>query len=163
ALGDSYTIGQSVPPADRWPMQLAKKLRDSHIDISDPTIIARTGWTTGDLLAAMDRANLKSKFDLVSLMIGVNNEFQGRSEDEYREQFIELLNRSIALAAGKPNHVFVLSIPDWTATPFGSQYDVKRMSAEVERFNGICREETLKRKIAHVDVTPISKQVTTQP
>jgi lysophospholipase L1-like esterase len=163
ALGDSYTIGQSVPPGDRWPVQLAKKLRGAGIDISDPVIIARTGWTTGDLLAAIDRADLKSNFNLVTLMIGVNNEFQGRSEEEYRRQFRELLKRSIALAGGKASHVIVLSIPDWTATPFGAQYDVKRMSAEVDRFNAICREESAKTSAQYVDVTRTSREVKDNP
>jgi lysophospholipase L1-like esterase len=163
ALGDSYTIGESVGMNDRWPMQLAAKLRQANVDMSDPLIIARTGWTTGDLAAAMDRADLKSEFDLVTLMIGVNNQFQGRSEEEYRTQFAQLLKRSIALVKRDPKHVIVLSIPDWTATPFGSHYDVKRMSAEVDRFNAICREETAKTAAAYVDVTPTSKLVASQP
>jgi len=159
ALGDSYTIGESVETKERWPMQLAARLRQAGVDMSDPIIIARTGWTTGNLQAAVDNANLGNDFDLVTLMIGVNNQFQGRSEEEYRGQFARLLQRSIIFAKGNAKHVFVLSIPDWTVTPFGSHYDVKRMSAEVDRFNSICREETGKTAAAYVDVTPTSRQV----
>ena len=162
ALGDSYTIGESVAAGDRWPMQLAAKLRQESVDMSDPVIIARTGWTTGDLANAMDKANLKEEFDLVTLMIGVNNQFQGKSEEEYRGQFGQLLKRSIDLAKGDVKHVIVLSIPDWTVTPFGAHYDVKRMSAEVDRFNVICREKTAKTAAVYVDVTPMSRQVASQ-
>jgi lysophospholipase L1-like esterase len=163
ALGDSYTIGESVEPADRWPMQLAVKLRAGSVDVSDPIIIARTGWTTGDLLSAMDGAKLTNQFDLVMLLIGVNNQFQGRSEEEYREQFAELLKRSVALVGGNVEHVVVLSIPDWSVMPFGQHYDVKRMSGEIDRFNAICREETQKIGAGFVDVCPVSREATTQP
>ncbi len=163
ALGDSYTIGESVQPAERWPMQLAVKLRASGVDVSDPVIIARTGWTTGDLLSAMDAARLTNQFDLVMLLVGVNNQFQGRSEEEYREQFAELLKRSVAVAGGNVGHVVVLSIPDWSVMPFGQHYDDKRMSGEIDRFNAICREETQKVGAGFVDVCPVSREATTQP
>jgi lysophospholipase L1-like esterase len=163
ALGDSYTIGESVQLADRWPMQLAVKLRAGGVDVSDPVIIARTGWTTGDLLSAMDGAKLTNQFDLVMLLVGVNNQFQGRNEEEYREQFAELLKRSVALAGGKVGHVVVLSIPDWSVMPFGQHYDVKRMSGEIDRFNAICREETQKIGAGFLDVCPVSREATTQP
>jgi lysophospholipase L1-like esterase len=163
ALGDSYTIGESVAPSERWPMQLAARLRARGIDLSDPIIIARTGWTTGDLMAAMDAAKLTDQFDLVMLLIGVNNQFQGRSEEEYRQQFAVLLKRSIALAGGKVGHVVVLSIPDWSVTPFGQQYDAKRVSGEIDEFNAICRDETVKAGAGFVDVCPLSREATTRP
>ena len=163
ALGDSYTIGESVTPSERWPMQLAAKLRGDGIDLSDPVIIARTGWTTGDLLAGMDQAKLTGKFDLVMLLIGVNNQFQGRSEEEYRQQFSELLNRAVVLGGGKAGRVIVLSIPDWSVMPFGRNFDAKRMSGEIDRFNAICREETVAAGAAYVDVTATSRGATTRP
>jgi lysophospholipase L1-like esterase len=163
ALGDSYTIGESVAPSDRWPNQLAAQIRDGKIDLSDPLIIARTGWTTGDLLSAMDAAKLTDKYDLVMVLIGVNNQYQGRSEDEYRHQFVELLNRSIALADGKADRVVVLSIPDWGVTPFGRSSDAQQIAKEIDRFNAINREETKKTRAAYVDVTPASRQAATQP
>ena len=163
ALGDSYTIGESVPPADRWPMQLANQIRSGGIDLGDPLIIARTGWTTGNLLAAMDAAKLTDKFDLITILIGVNNQFQGRSEDEYRSQFVELLHRAIALANGNASHVVVLSIPDWGVSPFGRQVDGKKIAAAIDRFNQINREETAKIDAVYVNITPSSRRAATQP
>jgi lysophospholipase L1-like esterase len=163
ALGDSYTIGESVEPSERWPTQLAARMRGDGIDLSDPVIIARTGWTTGDLLAAMDQAKLTGKFDLVMLLIGVNNQFQGRSEEEYRQQFSELLTRAVGLAGGNVGHVVVLSIPDWSVMPFGRNFDVKRMSGEIDRFNAICREESIGAGVGYVDVTAASRGATTRP
>jgi lysophospholipase L1-like esterase len=163
ALGDSYTIGERVPADQRWPMQLAKRMRKDGFDLSDPLIIARTGWTTDDLLGAIDRVKLTDKFDLVTLLIGVNNQFQGRSEDEYRQQFAQLLTEAIAFADKKAGHVVVLSIPDWGATPFGQQYDSKKIGAEIDRFNAINRQETAKVGVRYVDITPQSRSVATQP
>jgi lysophospholipase L1-like esterase len=163
ALGDSYTIGESVEAADRWPNQLAARVRKSGIDLSDPLILAKTGWTTGDLLGAMDRAKLGDQYDLVMLLIGVNNQYQGRSEDEYRRDFVTLLKRAIALAGGKENHVVILSIPDWGVTPFGHSSDQERTAKQIDEFNAINFEETAKTKAAYVDVTPASRQCTTQP
>jgi lysophospholipase L1-like esterase len=163
ALGDSYTIGQSVMPSESWPMQLAGKIRAKGLDLSDPIIIARTGWTTGDLMAAVDAAQLADSFDLVVLLIGVNNQFQGRSEDEYREQFALLLKMSIELARGNVRHVVVLSIPDWSVMPFGQQFDVKRVSGQIDEFNAICRQETAKAGAGFVDVCPVSREATSRP
>jgi lysophospholipase L1-like esterase len=163
ALGDSYTIGESVHAAERWPNQLADRLRKSGIDLNDPLILAKTGWTTGDLLAAMDRAKFIDKYNLVMLMIGVNNQYQGRSEEEYRRDFAKLLQQAILLANGREDHVVILSIPDWGVTPFGHSSDQKRTAKEIDEFNAINREETAKTKAAYVDVTPASRQCTTQP
>jgi len=163
ALGDSYTIGESVASSERWPMQLAARVRGDGIDLSDPIILARTGWTTEDLLAGMDQAKLSDKFDLVMLLIGVNNQFQGRSEEEYRQQFSELLKRAVGLAGGEVGQVVVLSIPDWSVMPFGRNFDAKRMSGEIDRFNAICREETVGAGAGYVDVTATSRGATTRP
>ncbi len=112
---------------------------------------------------AIDKAKLTDKFDLVTLLIGVNNQFQGRSEDEYQRQFVQLLTEAISLADKKAGRVVVLSIPDWGATPFGQQYDSKKIGAEIDRFNAINRQETAKAGAAYVDITPQSRSVTTQP
>jgi lysophospholipase L1-like esterase len=161
ALGDSYTIGESVAESQRWPVQLAEKLRASGIDMSDPQIIARTGWTTDELSAAIDAANPQGPYDLVGLLIGVNNQFRGRSDSEYRDQFVALLKRSIAFAGGKAGRVVVLSIPDWGVTPFAKQDSrpPAQVAAEIDRFNAINREETTKAGALYVDVTPISREV----
>jgi len=161
ALGDSYTIGESLPDeSQRWPVQLAAALRRSGINIADPEIIARTGWTTADLSSAMDRANPRGPYDLVGLLIGVNNQFQGRSEDEYRTQFQQLLSRAIALAGDRPARVLVLSIPDWGVTPFAKSMnaDPATVGAAIDRFNAIARELSEKAGVAFVDITPTSRQ-----
>jgi lysophospholipase L1-like esterase len=100
-LGDSYTIGESVSVAERWPVQLAARLRARGMEVADPVIIAQTGWTTDELDAAIDQANPKGPFDIVTLLIGVNNQYRGRSAEEYRQEFRGLLNRAIGFADGK--------------------------------------------------------------
>jgi lysophospholipase L1-like esterase len=163
ALGDSYTIGESVRPEERWPMQLAVRLREEGIAVADPVIIARTGWRTDDLSAGIDRANPQGPFDLVGLLIGVNNQYQGRSADAYRGEFARLLKRAIALAGGNPSRVIVLSIPDWGATPFAAGHDRARIGAEIDRFNAINREETKRAGARYVDVTLVSREAPAHP
>jgi len=160
ALGDSYTIGQSIDPSQSWPNQLAVALRQRGIDVADPTIIAQTGWTTTDLSNAMDSANLSGPYDLVGLLIGVNNQFQGRSETEYRAQFAALLKRAIALAGGKADHVIVVSIPDYGVTQFAKDNGMNpsTVAAAIDRFNAINLEETRKTSVAYVDITPFTRQ-----
>jgi lysophospholipase L1-like esterase len=159
ALGDSYTIGERVDVSQRWPVQLAGAVRKDGINLGDPEIIAQTGWTTGDLLAAMDQAKPAGPYDLVTLLIGVNNEFQGREEDEYRQQFGQLLDRAIALAGGRANHVVVLSIPDWGVTLFAKYNGAvkSQVAVAIDRFNAINKELTQKAGAAYVDITPLSR------
>jgi lysophospholipase L1-like esterase len=158
ALGDSYTIGESVAPAERWPVQLAQLLRGEGINLGEPTIIATTGWTTDELWAGIDHANPQGTFDLVSLLIGVNNQYRGRDEKEYREQFVRLLQRAIAFADGRSAHVLVLSIPDWGVTPFAQGRDRAEIARQIDRFNAIKRTETERAGARYLDVTPISRQ-----
>jgi len=160
ALGDSYSIGEGVPSAGRWPVQLAVRLRREGIAMDDPTILATTGWTTDELSSAMDAAAFEPPYDLVSLLIGVNNQYRGRSAEEYRAEFRTLLDRAIALAGGREDHVLVLSIPDWGVTPFahGSGRDVLRIASELDVYNAIASEETDRRRACFVDITGISRQ-----
>jgi len=162
ALGDSYTIGERVDYSQCWPVQLVTTLRKHDTAISDPTIIAQTGWTTGDLLVAMDHADLKGPYDVVGLLIGVNNQYQNRSEDEYREQFQLLLTAAITLAGNRPGHVFVLSIPDWGTTPYARSIGASDadVGASIDRFNAINKELTLKAGAVYVDITPITRKFT---
>ncbi len=157
ALGDSYTIGESVDERERWPVQLAGMLREQKIDIADPVIIACTGWTTDELDAAIDRENLQEPFDLVSLLVGVNNQYRERDREEYREQFKRLLQRAIGFAGGDSSHVIVLSIPDWGVMPFAEGRDRKKIAQEIDDFNAINREETERSGAHYVDVTPLSR------
>jgi lysophospholipase L1-like esterase len=158
ALGDSYTIGQGVLGRERWPEQLAARLREQGIIVAAPQIIAATGWTTADLLAAMDRTPPRGPFALVTVLIGVNNQYQGRDLDEYRSELHTVLQRATALAGNAKDRVVVLSIPDWSVTPFASGRDRERVSGEIERFNRACREEVERAGVGFVDVTPVSRQ-----
>lgn len=158
ALGDSYTIGESVPPAERWPVQLAALLRGRGIEVGPPEIIARTGWTTDELDTAITAADPKGSYELVSLLIGVNNQFRGRDAEQYRNQFRGLLQRAIGFAGGQASRVIVLSIPDWGVTPFAASRDREKIAREIDQFNAINREETLRAGARYVDVTPVSRR-----
>lgn len=160
ALGDSYTIGEGVDPAGRWPVQLAAGLRDAGIAIADPRIIATTGWTTGELAAAMDAAEPLGEWDFVSLLIGVNNQYRGCPLDEYEIAFAHLLERAVALAGGRAQRVLVLSIPDWGATPFGaaSGRGLQRIGDEIDAYNAAAQATCASHGVAWVDVTAISRR-----
>lgn len=159
ALGDSYTIGESVKPELRWPNQLVARLRAKDLNVAEPVIVAQTGWTTDELAAAIDaRKELANqKFDLVTLLIGVNNQYRGRDVEEYRRQFDQLLKRAIDFAGGKPSHVIVLSIPDWGVTPFAEGRDRAQIARDIDTFNRVNREETLIAGARYVDITPVSR------
>jgi len=160
ALGDSYTIGEGVDDAGRWPVQLAHALRAEGIGIDDPRIIAITGWTTDELQAAIDQAAPEPGFDLVTLLIGVNNQYRGRPLDEYLQQFQALLAHAIGLAGERPQRVLVLSIPDWGVTPFaaGSGRDLAQIAREIDAFNQEARIACNRRGVAFVDITPVSRR-----
>lgn len=158
ALGDSYTIGEGVPATGRWPAQLAAKLRARGIAIDAPRIVARTGWTTDELDEALDEAELPEHYDLVSLSIGVNNQYRGRDLAEYRGQFADLLDRAIGFAGGDAKRVVVLSIPDWGTTPFAEGRDRAKIARELDAFNAAARDVAAKRGVAFVDITPISRE-----
>jgi len=157
ALGDSYTIGQSVPESDRFPNQVARLLRGENIKIDDPKIIATTGWTTGNLINALNLSPPQKKYSFVSLLIGVNNQYQGKSIDEYKVEFTLLLNRSIEYAGNK-RKVFVLSIPDYSVTPFASNSDKKKIASEIDSFNAINKEISYQLGVNYLDITAISRE-----
>ena len=157
ALGDSYTIGEGVREELRWPVQLAARLRERGIAVAEPAIIARTGWTTSELAAGIERAKPQGPFDLVSLLIGVNNQYRGLPLAEYRTEFRSLLQQAVNFAGGDASRVLVLSIPDWGVTPFAASRDRARIGAEIDQFNAINREETEQARARYVDVTPQSR------
>lgn len=163
ALGDSYTKGEGVPPGERWPVQLTTRLRAAGLDVADPLIIAETGWRTDDLDAGINAVDPRGPFDLVSLLIGVNNQFQGRSVGQYRVEFEALLRRAVALADGEASRVIVLSIPDYGATPFGQANDPASIAAAVEQFNAVNRKVSEEAGVRYVDVTRVSKSVAGDP
>jgi lysophospholipase L1-like esterase len=159
ALGDSYTIGEAVDEAGRWPMQLARLLRMEGVLVGDPRIIATTGWTTDELDAAITAAEPLGEHDFVTLLIGVNNQYRGRDVEEYRTQFAALLWRAIGFAGGRPDRVLVLSIPDWGVTPFGAQSgrDIEQIARELDAYNTAARTVCAQRDVAFVDITPVSR------
>jgi lysophospholipase L1-like esterase len=160
ALGDSYTIGEDVPATQRWPVQLAERLRRQAIAIEDPRIVAVTGWTTDELAAGMDQAALAPDYDLVTLLIGVNNQYRGRSMEDYRTQFHALLLRAVALAGHRAGRVAVVSIPDWGVTPFGyaSGRDRKQIARELDDFNAIAHDDAIQTGAHFVNITGISRE-----
>ncbi len=168
ALGDSYTIGESVAPAGRWPNQLAHALGAQHIALAEPRIIATTGWTTDELSAAIDAADASAplgQYGFVSLAIGVNNQYRGRDVGNYRLELTALLARAIHLAGGHPQHVLMLSIPDWGVTPFArdSGRDLKQIADELDTYNAAAQAICHAHGVAFVDIAPISRKLGAQP
>jgi len=163
ALGDSYTIGERVSEKDRFPVILAELLKDKNIAVNAPKIIAKTGWTTDELKEAILKENIQEKYDLVTLLIGVNNQYRGRSAEEFRTQLIDLLNVAIDFANGIKKNVIVVSIPDWSVSPFAKNRDSEKISSEIDTFNAIKKEETLKQAITFVNITDISRSALEKP
>ena len=159
ALGDSYTIGEAVSQDQSFPYQLSAGLSKQGLNVAAPKIIAKTGWTTDELQAAIKTEGLNAKFDFVTLLIGVNNQYRGYPIDTYRTEFRELLQTAIAFAGGNKTHVFVVSIPDWGATPFGKQSgrDLRTVSNEIDAFNAVGKQETLNAGASFTDITPGSR------
>jgi len=159
ALGDSYTIGEGVATDGRWPEQLGAQLRQAGIAIGAPEIVARTGWTTDELSAAMDAHTFHPPYALVTLLIGVNNQYRGRDPDNYRQEFRVLLKRAIALAGANPAHVVVVSIPDWGVTRFGhgSGRDLARIASELDAYNAANAQIATMLHVGYADVTAASR------
>jgi lysophospholipase L1-like esterase len=157
ALGDSYTIGQGLAEDARWPTQLTARLREQNIAIGAPELIAKNGWTTDDLAQALDLLQPRGPYDLVTLLIGVNDQYGGRAVEDYRPKFRALLQRAIELAGGRAAHVLVVSIPDWSVTPFATRFDPAEIEAEITRYNAVNREETQRAGARYIDITPSSR------
>jgi len=158
ALGDSYTIGESVPPAERWPVVLAARLRSEGLAVAEPEIVARTGWTTDELSEGIDRAAPRGPYDLVTLLIGVNDQYRGADAAAYAPKFAALLDRAIAFAGGRPERAVVVSIPDWGVTPYAEGRDRAQIGAAIDRFNAENRAAAERARVAWVDVTSISRR-----
>lgn len=159
ALGDSYTIGEGVAPSENWPHRLVAALRARGVAIAEPDILARTGWSTDELAAAMDTHAFHPPYALVALLIGVNNQYRGRDAENYRTEFRGLLQRAIALADGDPRRVLVVSIPDWGVTRFDAESgrDRARIAREIDAFNATAAEISAALHARYVDVTAISR------
>lgn len=163
ALGDSYTIGEAVPQAQSFPYQLTSQLKLNNFKAADPLIIARTGWTTKDLKYAIQAANLNNTYTIVTLLIGVNNQYQNFDINTYRPDFVELLNTAIQFAGGNKRNVFVLSIPDYSATPFAASSMKDKIRDELNVYNNINKAESDKAGVNYLDITGISRTAATDP
>ncbi|MFK7948077.1 MAG: SGNH/GDSL hydrolase family protein [Saprospiraceae bacterium] len=163
ALGDSYTIGQSVAETKRFPVQLIDSLRGRDYLANDAKIIAQTGWRTDNLMNAIIAEELTDTFDIVSLLIGVNNQFQGRTVEQYRAPFRELLEKAIELTGGDATKVFVVSIPDYGVTPFGMTRNPEEIAEEIDEFNAANLEISDSLNVTYFNITPISRQAENNP
>ncbi|MEO9532011.1 MAG: SGNH/GDSL hydrolase family protein [Crocinitomicaceae bacterium] len=157
ALGDSYTVCESVNAAKQWPKQLVNKLNTNGKNISAPTIIAKTGWRTDNLLNAAKSEVGKKQFDVVSLLIGVNNEFQGFTPEDFVIKFRECLDFAIKCCKQGADGVFVVSIPDYGYTPFGARTKAS-ISPRIDAYNKVCQTEAKEKKVKFFDITTISRQ-----
>ncbi len=157
ALGDSYTIGESVPVNHNFPYQLADSISRNGRKYESPSIIARTGWRTDQLIKAVESAHLEKEYDLVTLLIGVNNEFQGRSLQEYERDFRILCQKAIELAGNKTDRVYILSIPDYGYTPFGEK-NRERISQRIDLFNASNQRISDSLSLHYIDITGISRR-----
>jgi len=163
ALGDSYTIGESVPEQERFPVQLVKLLQKQNVNIEHPDIVAVTGWTTRNLLNALNTKRPKDNYSFVTLLIGVNNQYQGRPLEEYKTEFSQLVNMAIAFAGNKKEDVFVLSIPDYSVTPFARNLDTAKIAKEIELFNEANHLISQNAGVNYLDITPISRDAKNDP
>ena len=164
ALGDSYTIGQSVTVNERYPVQTVDVLRGMDVNMPYPEIIAVTGWTTQDLLNALkNNPPTASTYSLVTLLIGVNNQYQGRSLDEYKTQFTTLLQQAIKLAGNRPGRVVVLSVPDYSVTPFANGRDRAAIAHEIDNFNAVNKQISDQYQVLWLDITMASRMAAADP
>ena len=158
ALGDSYTIGEQVESKHNFPNQLSAFIREKGFEFEMPEIIARTGWTTDELHAAISKASLNKRYDFVTLLIGVNNEYRGRKVNDYIPEFESLLKQAIQFAGNDPGHVMVLSIPDWGVTPFAEGRDRAKIASEINEYNAAGEMISKKYKVHYLNVTPSTRE-----
>ncbi len=163
ALGDSYTIGESVDKEERWPVQLADSLRQRGYSVSPPDIIAETGWTTADLQEAIKEKNPQKSYDLVSLLIGVNNQYQNLNFEQFEQEFEQLLSQAITFAKDGKEDVFVVSIPNYGATPFGQIRNPEQIRKELKQYNETAQSIAEEYEITFINITPISEKALDNP
>lgn len=163
ALGDSYTIGEGVGEHERWPSHLVRRLELDGFRIGDVQIVAQTAWTADELADAIDQARPKGPFDLVTLMVGVNDQYRSRPVDAFAPEYERLLRRAVAFAGGKPARVVAISIPDWGATPYAEGRDRSLIGREIDAYNARSRELASRQNVAWVDVTHASREALSEP
>ncbi|MEN9299362.1 MAG: hypothetical protein RLZZ429_1675 [Bacteroidota bacterium] len=153
ALGDSYTIGESVPLHEGFPYQVVQRLRKKGLHFHAPEVVAKTGWTSFELAEHILHTQLNEHYDFVSLLIGVNNQYRGLQISEFENDFEYLLKKAIYFAGNKPERVIVLSIPDWSVTPFAAERDTNKISQEIDAFNKVCEDKVKKLGGHFIDIT----------
>jgi lysophospholipase L1-like esterase len=161
ALGDSYTIGQSVLPSENFPNQTVQLLNQQNYNFKSPEILATTGWTTDELQTNINNHTFTPPYDFVSLLIGVNNQYRGRTVENYKPEFESLLKQAIQFAGGNANRVIVLSIPDWGVTPFANGRDRAQIAKEIDDYNAANRYISEIYKVNYIDITPGSREAAT--
>ena len=163
ALGDSYTIGESVLPAENFPNQTVQLLKNKGYDFMSPEIVATTGWTTDELQNKINNLTFSPPYNIVTLLIGVNDQYRGRPVDIYKPAFENLLNQAIQFAGGKAEHVVVLSIPDWGATPFAAGRDRDQIAREIDGYNTANKTISEKYNVHYIDITPWTREAANDP
>lgn len=163
ALGDSYTIGEQVSSEENFPHQTVRMLRNKGTEVTEPVIIATTGWTTDELAASIREHNITDTFSFVSLLIGVNNQYRGRSVDDFRGEFLQLLNTAVGFAGGKKERVFVLSIPDWGVTPFAEGKDRAQIAKDIDAYNAVCKEIAEQNGCHFIEITESTRANAANP
>jgi len=158
ALGDSYTIGEGVLLTQTFPYQAVQLLRSQGLPFTAPEIIARTGWTTDELDQAISAVRLLHPYDLVTLLIGVNNQYRGRSSEEYKDQFKVLLQKAIRFAGQEVRRVFILSIPDWGVSPFATDRNREAIARQIDEFNTLAAGIAREHQVSFIDITRHSRQ-----
>lgn len=161
ALGDSFTFGEAVPPGERWPSHLRRLLERRGLAVAEPMVLAVTGWTTGELADAISMARLDPPYDLVTLLIGVNDQYRGYGVDAYERGFAGLLETALALAGDRPDRLIVISIPDYSVMPFAQDYDPPAIRAALEQFNAVNRRQAHAAGARYVDVTAAARAAAT--
>lgn len=163
ALGDSYTIGEGVREHERWPVHLATMLRANGIDVGEPELIARTAWTSDELADAMADEKPKGPYDLVTLLVGVNDQYRSRPVSSFVPEFETLLKRAVSLAKRRAGRVIAISIPDWGATPFAEGRDRELIAKEIGAYNAQAQALAAKAGVHWVDVTGITRAMLEEP
>ena len=158
ALGDSFSIGEQVPFSENFPNQTVQILRRSGLAFYAAEIIAKTGWTTDELSSAIDNTTTLENYDIVSLLIGVNNQYRGRSATEFKIEFEHLLQKAIQFSGNRPFRVIVLSIPDWGVTPFAEGRDRKQVAEEIDVYNDICKKSAAAFKANFINITTSQRE-----
>jgi len=158
ALGDSYTIGESVPANQNFPSQVIELLRKDGYNFNDVMIVAKTGWTTDELEEGISKAELNKQYDFVSLLIGVNNQYRGKSLEEYAHEFDELLKKAVGFAGNKATHVIVLSIPDWGVTPYAAERNRQKIASDIDAFNQVNKAISERYKVNYIDITGFTRE-----